>query len=808
MADGQQIDSAQGSVGGGERTISLRSRKSGSGSAQTVLSGQQVSAVQGAFGKTRSKALTGSSVTGQTGVVTSPGTVSTAQDWVTRSTASGVLRAFDFSTSDQLGTLNGQGLGYSTGSPTGTFPELDLTMFAHQGGGSLKFSTKAFSDQRTSGEWYSNFAPGTGLATISDPNFGNGYKFHANSEFYIQWRSYKNTEFLTADPVQFGGQQIGLKSFILSHMDGPGANLDTGTPTAKSSDTQKLVLTTLGSVGDNVRFPVMYRYYPSPGVGNSGLDESGFGSQPWSFQPGGVQGPTCNYPGPYGEANCFMLRANQWDTYTLRVKLGAAGLWDEPTGSPFNGNSFYENRPVFLDSEVQLWVTRPGGTRQLVLDWKPGTEGYRPLLRETGATWNYGKLWFGNFCTNKDNTQNHATMIEWITDVIVSSEPIADPVDIPVPAWVPTTSWQWATIPGTRWSDYMKDDGSGIAPVHGSSVESGDNASYRGVWADSGPCYSPKRKEVYLIGGGHASTSNNILGRWNLGKASPDMDVAEQPTAHAIRVAEASTAELQARNGYYTDGRPIAFHSYHNLAYFDGIDELVSAGLTAANWTLANGNINFWVTAGWPRNGDWRAHGYWPNLFTEPSNTDPIALVFKHPTQDLLYYSRGGGPLRRLDASARTWTTIGGNGPGSTYQNCAGLNPSTNEALVLRKNGASGYGARFLNINTGAFTEVTVNGATYPSGTVAIDVHWINHLGRWIGFYGANAGSPAVQWKLIAFQKTGSNTVSATDITPANAPTTLQQRTGMYYDPDWRALIFASDYNELFRVVKVGTSLP
>jgi hypothetical protein len=136
--------------------------------------------------------------------------------------------------------------------------------------------------------------------------------------------------------------------------------------------------------------------------------------------------------------------------------------------------------------------------------------------------------------------------------------------------------------------------------------------------------------------------------------------------------------------------------------------------------------------------------------------------------------------------------------------NCAGLNPATGEALALRKQGVSGYGARFFNVTNGSEINVTVSGAAYPSGVVAIDVHWIDFLNGWVAFYGANAGSTSQPWKLFFFQKTGANTVQATDITPANSPSTLCQRTGMFYDPEWGVLIFASDYNQEFRAVKVG----
>jgi hypothetical protein len=73
MAGGQQSDFGQGSFGNNNNSVRLRSKKSGGGSASAELGGQQVSVSAGTLGRTRSKALTGSSSTLSGGTVTPSG---------------------------------------------------------------------------------------------------------------------------------------------------------------------------------------------------------------------------------------------------------------------------------------------------------------------------------------------------------------------------------------------------------------------------------------------------------------------------------------------------------------------------------------------------------------------------------------------------------------------------------------------------------------------------------------------------------------------------------------------------------------
>jgi hypothetical protein len=69
MSGGQQIDSAQGTVGGCNRSVPLRSKKVGGGTAEALLSGQAVSGQTGTLVAAKGASLTGISVTFQQGTL-------------------------------------------------------------------------------------------------------------------------------------------------------------------------------------------------------------------------------------------------------------------------------------------------------------------------------------------------------------------------------------------------------------------------------------------------------------------------------------------------------------------------------------------------------------------------------------------------------------------------------------------------------------------------------------------------------------------------------------------------------------------
>jgi hypothetical protein len=399
---------------------------------------------------------------------------------------------------------------------------------------------------------------------------------------------------------------------------------------------------------------------------------------------------------------------------------------------------------------------------------------------------------------------------------------IAFPEDSVVPAWhAPFQAWEWREIPGTTFDDYMLDDGTGIVIAHGSPVHNGDGFVYRSMWGDCGPNYSSSNHELYFgPGGGHASTSSNPLIRWNLWKDQPDIEALVQPTTWEIRAAEVDQLEFpvdaepnatyrQRYNGYFSDGKPYAFHSYSAVNFLDSIDEMVSV-ISAAGNSEISGNMNWHVGLGY-RRGDsaWRPKLYWPNTpdeVSEDGNGGAIMCCFPSYNGDAVYFSRSGGPLRRLDAATRTYSAIGSSTPGvlSTHRRLGAQN-SSGKVLTVPTNTAVAttptvYSAKFWNMTTGAQTTLTSTGYAYPTATAlgsyhCRDLKWIDVLDGWVGLYidGSPQSTGVKSFKWLLFREVSATVVDVTDLTTLMSGTRPSVdsncRAFISYDRDWNMLI-------------------
>jgi hypothetical protein len=401
-AGGQEITGEQGGFGNSVSTR-LRSRKTGTGTAEAALTGQQLTGSQGALGRTRAKGLTGTAITGSHGTLSAPSVPSDNEfdQVVALLTANGTLRrAISFSNPSDLGTLNGNGQGFFVGATTN--PVHDPTVFAHAGGGSIKFRVTGFSSEGTCGEWYTNYAPGS---NISDPTFGQGLGFGANTVHWVRWDERVDQNMIDIPFRQVTGESIGIKTLILSHMDGPNANPG-GAPSyiARSDDDMKLVTTTFGSLTAAQRHTINYRHDPTSGSDSSSIFQNAVTNCNISVQSG-----------------CRTWVANEFQTHWLKMTLGQwLGAWPVhtsqavltapigtgagitatvgPTGiwnadysvgglDPFWG--FYTELPGFgvrlkIDNEI-LEGSRPPGSNTFTLGAR-GQRGTTAASHAAGAT--------------------------------------------------------------------------------------------------------------------------------------------------------------------------------------------------------------------------------------------------------------------------------------------------------------------------------------------------------------------------------------------------------------------------------------
>lgn len=378
-----------------------------------------------------------------------------------------------------------------------------------------------------------------------------------------------------------------------------------------------------------------------------------------------------------------------------------------------------------------------------------------------------------------------------------------------IPAWVPSTAWAWTDIAATTFTNYMKSDGTGIAPAQTSDPV--QSAEYFRQWDFGATAYSPKFKQLYLFGGGHTSTSINMVSRWNLGQTTPDMSVACQPTSLAIRTAEYADDATYGANPTHSDGRPKAPHSYRNVQAIDTVDALVTIGLAAINSATVGQVSNNRILGLQNGASNWSASTYWPMSGAGGSGVEQ--LCFHSYDRSAVYYSSPLGDLKLYKLTGSTRTVAAVSSASIDWSGYAlGADDGTGRALVVGGQSAStGYRARFIDLTTGVATAITVSGYAWPSGTTGYaGLVWVPSISKFVahiiedGGYG-NSNHTVTSQVLVSLAPTGSNTMTAALIsTTGTAQTSVYAAQTLHYDADYNCLIVAASPANNLQVIKVS----
>lgn len=386
-----------------------------------------------------------------------------------------------------------------------------------------------------------------------------------------------------------------------------------------------------------------------------------------------------------------------------------------------------------------------------------------------------------------------------------------------IPAWVPSTAWQWTNIPSSTWTDYMRNDGTGIAPAI-TVVDPGPSLIYTATWDYSAPIYSRKNHEIYMFGGGHAATTINTVTRWNLHKAAPDVSIYSAATSEASRRHRFLNGFFHSdydNKSYFADGKPYSPHSYRNNQYSDHTDEFISFGLGAMASPGANGDgggpgWNRLDVAACQRNGSWRAEGYYPNIPVD--STSGARMMSEDGTMIYYWYAPSpGGPsteLRKLNLATRAHSLVGS----STiewYSRQAENGAGT--GLVLGSDNSGGaWLAKFCNLSTGAITPVSVSGDSIPIGMGIFDLSWCADKGFWVTVWIDSAslynGGTAISAITVAtITPTGASTaVAAVKTMTGTGPTRCGTYRGAFYDPAYGCVIVVTDHSSPVKTIKVA----
>lgn len=381
-----------------------------------------------------------------------------------------------------------------------------------------------------------------------------------------------------------------------------------------------------------------------------------------------------------------------------------------------------------------------------------------------------------------------------------------------IPSWVPSTAWQWTDIPGTVWDNYMKTDGTGVAPQITAS-DPGPNRSYAAQWEYSGPCYSRARHEVYMLGGGHAATTVNAVSRYNLGKNSPDVTLVSAPSSEANRNTYLQNEDWRT-TGYISDGKPVSPHSYWNNWYCDSRDEFFLFGISgfATGYPTASGVTgDYWDVAALVRDGGWRAENYYGDVTYSGSAQNRGPRTGSYDGQSLYYWN---GPqqdptvdLRKFVPSTNTHSTVGSSViPYYSMQADGG----SGVALVMGGAGsAAGWQAKFVTLSSGAVTDVTVSGDSIATGHDIFGVQWVPVLGYyvcvWVNSAAKFNGGAVTSLVVATITPTSGSTATASVKTmTGTAPTRAQGFTGVFYDPMYECVIYVPGHAHLLKAIKVN----
>lgn len=386
-----------------------------------------------------------------------------------------------------------------------------------------------------------------------------------------------------------------------------------------------------------------------------------------------------------------------------------------------------------------------------------------------------------------------------------------------LPGWLPKSAWQWTEIPGTVWADYIRDDGTGLAPKV-TALDPGPSKTYLATWEYSGPTYSQKNHEVWMFGGGHAGSTINILTRWNLHKERPDVEMVSAPTPEDVRRAWAFSDKLLSTAYFPADGKPYSPHSYWNNMYSDAKDEFISFGIAAVATSsdganMTGGTASFHDIAGHPRAGTWRPPKHYADIPTFPDGAleyyGPRAMS---PDGLTIYYWPDGQGMKTYNLVTNKHSHVGGTAsmPSSRLAICS----DGKSTLHVGSDSSNGWAVQTCELATGVRTNIPVKGDAVPAGLQCYGVEWVESLGvyltLWITAGAFNNESirtdPNISSLLVFTLRLNTGTAATATLKQLNGqgPTKCNSIRGMFYDAAYGCLIVAMSPNKPLLAMKLA----
>jgi len=371
-------------------------------------------------------------------------TTGSLQPWAERSTAPGVIAAYDFSEPPVNGgtwqwgslsrqpkvTVEAQG---ESDPKVSANRKVDRTLFPNGSTASLRWDVPGQSGERSD------------LWRISIDNYED--QFGENSEFWVQWRTRLNplmAHFLFKDRggprsltafkhALFGeGMQrpnVGGVSTRRKYygFDGPGTQIDNVLADTRSDSDHEIafihsnVFDPGAGLDRGFKYPLIYHskyFYGTETKGqdanyytyaNRGNEAKHVADCQYVIQGGGRGAEYTDL------RTCFIYPADEWFTLMLHVKAGPFG-----TGiSSLSGGSMQG----YTDSTLEVWAAYDGAKLQMLHRRTGVVLRTNPVLGPQGPQ-RYGTFGWTTFMTHKDFDQIHPLAQIWVSQIIIRSGPL------------------------------------------------------------------------------------------------------------------------------------------------------------------------------------------------------------------------------------------------------------------------------------------------------------------------------------------------------------------------------------------------
>lgn len=361
--------------------------------------------------------------------------IAAREAWAARSTAVGVVAAFDFSATPAnggtwiWGSLSASPKVTVELTPAAQFYKshfIDTDVAPPGSTASLRFEVPGNSGERSD------------MWRVSIDNYAD--QFGENSEFWVQWRTrmngvmarqmfrdkdpsglytttYKHTLF--GEGMQSPSAPEGIPRKYYGYQ-GASTQTDNVLQDARSDSDHELAL--IGGNGPanhlgpglTFKYPVTYHskfFY--------GTDTRGQDSNYYTYHNSGNEGKhlaACQFtsgPDTYTDAStCFQYPVDEWFTLMYHCKLGPYGTAISGlTGTSMTG---------YTNSTLEVWAAYEGGAMQL-LHRRTGVVLRTDAGLGPQGVQKYGTFGWMTFMTHKDVNQAHDTGKTWVSQIIVKS---------------------------------------------------------------------------------------------------------------------------------------------------------------------------------------------------------------------------------------------------------------------------------------------------------------------------------------------------------------------------------------------------